>query len=78
MQQQFKTRGLKGLGVALAKGVAALDHLGSYCFIGFPKALIGSVLQLLGAINAIKRGVWLFINPRMLSLKEGDGDLNLA
>jgi len=41
---RFETAGSTGLHVALAEGVSALDRLGSYCFIGFPRSLIGSVL----------------------------------
>lgn len=68
MQRRFEARGSKGLGAALAEGVAALDRLGSYCFTGFPKTLMGSVLEPLGAIDAIKQGAWPFIDPCMLSL----------
>jgi hypothetical protein len=46
--------GSKGLYVALAEGVAALNRLGSYCFTGFPKSLMGSVLAPLGTIDSIE------------------------
>ncbi|KAJ9651742.1 hypothetical protein H2201_009261, partial [Coniosporium apollinis] len=78
MQRRFEARGSKGLGAALAEGVAALDRLGSYCFTGSPRTLMGSVLEPLGAIDAIKQGAWPFIDPRMLSLQEGEGSLNVA
>jgi hypothetical protein len=51
---RFKARGLKGLGVALAEGVSALNCLGSYYFTRFPKSLIGSVLSPLGIIDGIR------------------------
>lgn len=38
---------------------------------------MGSVLKLLGTIDGIEQGGWLFIDPRMLDLR-GAGDLNLA
>jgi hypothetical protein len=60
---KFKARGLKGLGIALAKSVLVLNQLGSYCFIRFPKSLIGSVLGPLGIIDGIKQRIWPYINP---------------
>jgi hypothetical protein len=74
---RFEAAGSKGLHVALAEGVSALDRLGSYCFTGFPRSLIGSVLQPLGTIDSIEQGGWPFIDPRMLDL-QGAGDLSLA
>ena len=53
MQVRFKAAGSRGLGVALAEGVAAFDRLGSYCFTGHPRSLMGSVLGPLGAIDGI-------------------------
>lgn len=75
---RFKAGGSKGLGVALAEGVSALDRLGSYCFTGFPKSLMGSVLGPLGTIDGIQRGAWPYINPRMLDLQDTGGSLCLA
>jgi hypothetical protein len=74
---RFEAAGSKGLCVALAEGVSALDRLGSYCFTGFPTSLMGSVLQPLGTIEGIEQGGWPFIDPRMLDL-QGAGNLNLA
>src|SRR5689334_6107969 len=73
----FKASGSKGLCVALAEGVSALDRLGSYCFTGFLRSLMGSVLQPLGTIEGIEQGGWPFINPRILDL-QGAGNLSLA
>ena len=50
---RFKAGGLKGLGVALAKGISAFNYLGSYCFIRFPKSFIGLVLGPLRIIDSI-------------------------
>ncbi|OCK87140.1 uncharacterized protein K441DRAFT_595630, partial [Cenococcum geophilum 1.58] len=50
---RFKARGLKGLSIALVKGVSALNCLGSYYFIGFLKSLIGLVLSPLEIIDGI-------------------------
>jgi hypothetical protein len=61
----------------LAEGVSALNCLGSYCFTGFLKSLIGLVLKLLGTIKGIEQGRWLFIDGRMLDLR-GAGNLGLA
>jgi hypothetical protein len=77
LHNRFTATGSKGLCVALAEGVSALDRLGSYCFTGFPKSLIGSVMQPLGTIDSIKQGAWPFIDPRMLDL-EGIGNLSIA
>lgn len=74
---RFEAAGSKGLCVALAEGVSALDRLGSYCFTGFPRSLMGLVLQPLGTIEGIEQGGWLFIDPRMLDL-QGAGNLGLA
>ena len=75
---RFRAGGSKGLGVALAEGVSALDRLGSYCFTGFPKSLMGSVLGPLGTIDGIQRGAWPYINPQMLDLQDTGGSLCLA
>ena len=75
---RFKAGGSKGLGVALAEGVSALDRLGSYCFTGFPKSLMGSVLGPLGTVDGIRQGAWPYINPRMLDLQDTGGSLCLA
>jgi hypothetical protein len=74
---RFEAMGSTGLCVALAEGVAALDRLGSYCFTGFPKSLMGSVLAPLGTIDSIEQGGWPFIDPRILDL-QGAGSLSLA
>jgi hypothetical protein len=74
---RFEAMGSKGLCVALAEGVSALDRLGSYCFTGFPKSLMGSVLAPLGTIDGIEQGGWPFIDPRILDL-QGAGSLSLA
>lgn len=66
---RFEAAGSKGLCVALAEGVSALDRLGSYCFTRFLRSLIGSVLQPLGTIEGIEQGGWPFIDPRMLDLQ---------
>ncbi|KAF2463861.1 uncharacterized protein BDR25DRAFT_362273, partial [Lindgomyces ingoldianus] len=77
LRRRFEATGSTGLGVALAEGVSALDRLGSYCFTGFPRSLMGSVLKPLGTIDGIERGAWPYINPRMLDL-QGGGTLSLA
>jgi hypothetical protein len=50
----FEAIGSKGLCVALLEGVLVLDCLGSYCFTGFLKLLMGLVLALLGIIDSIE------------------------
>jgi hypothetical protein len=77
IHRRFEATGGKGLSVALAEGVSALDRLGSYCFTGFPKSLMGSVLRPLGTIESIEEGGWPFINPQMLDLR-GAGSLNIG
>jgi hypothetical protein len=73
----FEATGCEGLGVALAEGVSALDRLGSYCFTGFPRSLMGSVLKPLGTLDGIEQGAWPYINPRILDL-QGGGSFSLA
>ncbi|KAH7334190.1 hypothetical protein BKA66DRAFT_480077 [Pyrenochaeta sp. MPI-SDFR-AT-0127] len=74
---RFEAAGSQGLCVALAEGVSALDRLGSYCFTGFPRSLMGSVLTPLGTIDGIEQGGWPFIDPRVLDLR-GAGNFSLA
>lgn len=71
-------RQAKGVDVALAEGVAAMDRLGSYCFTGFPRSLMGSVLKPLNTIESIEQGAWPYIDPRLLDLQTVGGDLNVA
>lgn len=78
MLRRFELGGSKALGAALAEGVAAFDRLGNYCLTGFPSALMASVLEPLGTIDAIRRGGWPFVDPRMLDLADAKGVLNVA
>ena len=50
----MNARKAKGVDVALAEGVAAIDRLGSYYFTSFPRSLIGSIMKLLNTIESIK------------------------
>jgi hypothetical protein len=77
IHRKFEASGSQGLGVALAEGVAALDRLGSYCFTGLPRSLIGSVFTPLGTIDSIQEGAWPYINPQVLDLR-GKGSLHFA
>jgi hypothetical protein len=52
---QFKAIGSKGLSIALAERVAAINCLKSYYFTSFLKLLIGLVLALLRMIDSIKQ-----------------------
>jgi hypothetical protein len=78
IQRRFHARGTKGLGVALAEGIAALDRLGSYCFTGARPALMPSIMRPLGTVDAIRNGAWPYLAPRMLDLRNFDGTLNLV
>ena len=62
-----------GLSVSLAEGVSAIDRLGSYCFTGFPKSLMGSVLKPLGTMDGVERGAWPYIDAQLLDLQGGGG-----
>lgn len=75
---RMDARKAKGVDVALAEGVAAIDRLGSYCFTGFPRSLMGSVLKPLNTIESIEQGAWPYIDPRLLDLQTVGGDLNVA
>lgn len=78
LRERMDARKAKGVDVAMAEGVAALDRLGSYCFTGFPRSLIGSVMKPLDTIDSIEQGAWPYINPRLLDLQSVGGNLNLA
>lgn len=77
IRARFEATGSQGLCAALAEGVSAIDRLGSYCFTGFPRSLMGSVLMPLGTIDGIEQGGWPFIDPGVLDL-QGAGNLSLA
>jgi len=53
MLARFYAQGLKGLGVVLAKGVAALDRLSYYCFTGLTKVLISFILKPLRTMDSL-------------------------
>ena len=76
LYRRFEATGSKGLNVALAEGVAAIDRLGSYCFTGHPRSLMGSVLGPLGVIDGIRFGAWPYMNPRMLDIQKGSISLS--
>lgn len=78
LRQRMDARKAKGVDVALAEGVAALDRLGSYCFTGHPRSLMGSVMKPLDTIISIEQGAWPYINPHLLDLQTVGGCLNLA
>jgi hypothetical protein len=78
MLKRFRAQGSKGLGMALAEGVAALDRLGHYCFTGSSRALMSSVLGPLKTMESLRRGAWPFIDPRMLDLRLGEGTMDTA
>ncbi len=78
LRQRMDARKARGVDVALAEGVAALDRLGSYCFTGHPRSLMSSVMKPLDTIISIEQGAWPYINPRLLDLQTVGGCLNLA
>lgn len=78
MLKRFRAQGSKGLGMALAEGVAALDRLGNYCFTGTPQALMRSVLGPLKTIDSLTHGGWPYLDPQLLDIRHGEGRLNFA
>ncbi|KAH7173115.1 hypothetical protein DER46DRAFT_470923, partial [Fusarium sp. MPI-SDFR-AT-0072] len=58
MDRRFREAGLKGLGMALSEGVAALDQLGNFCFTGDPRVLPTKVMRLLGMMDSLKTCGW--------------------
>jgi hypothetical protein len=78
MLKRFQAQGSKGLGVALAEGVAALDRLGNYCFTGTPQVLMRSVLGPLKTIESLTQGGWPYLDPQLLDIRHGEGHLNIA
>lgn len=78
IRRRIEARGSGGLAVALAEGVAAIDRLGSYCFTGFPRSLMGSVLKPLGTIQSIEQAAWPYISPRLLDLQTAPGQLHIS
>ena len=77
MLTRYRAQGSKGLGLALAEGVAALDRLGHYCFTGMPKVLVRSVLGPLGTLESLRTGAWPYLDPAMLDLRCGEGLLDV-
>jgi hypothetical protein len=57
MLKRFWAQKSKGLNIALAEGVTALDRLGHYCFTGAFKVLVRSVLRPLKTLKSLKKGV---------------------
>jgi hypothetical protein len=78
LHQRINIRKAKGIDVALAEGVAAIDRLGSYCFTGHPRSLMGSVMKPLQTIESIEQGAWPYLDPNLLDLQAVGGRLNLA
>ena len=78
LRERIDARGADGPTVALAEGVAALDRLGSYCFTGFPRSLMGTILKPLDTIDSITYNAWPYLRPDMLDLLPAQGSLNLA
>lgn len=64
--------------VAEYEGVALLDRAGSFCFTGFPRSLMGSVLRPLGTIQSLEQAAWPYISPRLLDLREHPAHLNIS
>ena len=58
LRERIDARGSHNTTVAQAEGVAALDRLGSYCFTGFPRSLMGSVMKPLDTIDSLALGAW--------------------
>jgi hypothetical protein len=78
MLRRYRAQGSKGLGFALAEGVAALDRLGHYCFTGMPKVLVRSVLGPLHTLESLKKGAWPYLDPELLDLRSGEGHLDVV
>ena len=78
LRRRMDARKAHGVDVALAEGVAAIDRLGSYCFTGFPKSLMASVMKPLHTIDSIEQGAWPYLDPHLLDLQTVGGTLNLA
>jgi hypothetical protein len=78
MLRRYRAQGSKGLGFALAEGVAALDRLGHYCFTGMSKVLVRSVLGPLHTLESLKKGAWPYLDPELLDLRAGEGHLDVV
>ena len=65
-------RSSQGATITQAEGVAALDRLGSYCFTGFPRSLMGSVMKPLGMIDSLALGAWPYLSSQLLDLRDTD------
>jgi hypothetical protein len=78
MLKRFQAQGSKGLGIALAEGVAALDRLGHYCFTGMAKVLVRSVLGPLKTVESLKKGAWPYLDPQLLDIRRGEGRLDVT
>jgi hypothetical protein len=78
MRKRYRATGSVGLGLGLAEGVAALDRMGHYCFTGASKALVPTVMELLGTMESLRSGGWPHISPRLIDLRERDGAIDLT
>ncbi|KAF6791707.1 hypothetical protein CMUS01_16213 [Colletotrichum musicola] len=71
MDQRFRARGDKGLGIALAEAVAILDRLGSFCFTGDQRVLPRRALRPLLTTEALQKAAWPYISSDVLNLTSG-------
>jgi len=78
MLKRFRAQGSKGLGIALAEGVAALDRLGHYCFTGMATVLVRSVLGPLKTMESLNKGAWPYLDPQLLDMRRGEGHLDVS
>ena len=76
--EYIDARSSQGATVAQAEGVVTLDRLGSYCFMGFLRSLMGSVMKPLGTIDSLVLGAWPYLSSQLLDLRDANGQLNLA
>lgn len=54
MDYCFKEGGLKGLGLVLLEGVAALNQLGNFCFTSDLRVLLSKIFGLLGIMKVLR------------------------
>lgn len=78
LRDRIDAREADGATVAQAECVAAVDRLGSYCFTGFPRSLMGSVMKPLGTIDSIMYGAWPYFCRGLLDLSTSLGSIDLA
>ena len=78
IQQRHTQQEGQGLGLALSEGIAAVDRLGKYCFIGNPRVLPHKIFALTDSLEGLNKGGWPYINPDILDMRPDEGRIHIG